>query len=155
MLNLIQHPIQKTLSSQELKVLYSLNKHSLLNTSYTADECDVCNIHPCEYYPCDHKPTLLTNIYDKLAPLSTSLPSDEVLPTTPKPTTPTPVSGTLSTSSTIDPSPYLVKFYDAYIGNEPGICLVMEVSKLYKYMREWFTCMFLRNTLVCDMICSA
>ena len=27
-----------------------------------------------------------------------------------------------------DPSPYLVKFYDAYIDTEQGICLVMEVS---------------------------
>ena len=36
----------------------------------------------------------------------------------------------LTSMSTADPSPYIVKFFDAYIDAGRGICLVMEVSKL-------------------------
>ena len=128
-LNLTQHPIQQTVSSQELKVLYSLNKHSLVNTGLATYDCDVCNIPKCEFFAL---PESANNMSLQL-PLSSQMSGEEshtpvAAPGTPRSTGSDPLC--LTSMSTADPSPYLVKFYDAYIDAGRGVCLVMEVSKL-------------------------
>ena len=129
-LNLTQHPIQQAVSSHELKVLYSLNKHSLVNTGVATYDCDVCNIPKCEFFV----PSTDSINKSLSLPLSSYVRGEEshtpvAAPGTPRSTGSDPLC--LTSMSTADPSPYIVKFFDAYIDAGRGICLVLEVNKLH------------------------
>ena len=106
----------------------SLSKHSLKDTCYSEADCDLCGIYPCQY----HDESQCCKMEDPHPPTSSRGAAGEISLRHVVDALSTPIGGDASIiSCSRDPSPYLVKFYDAYIDTEQGICLVMEVRVSY------------------------